>query len=394
MISLKSVRTLDGQTTDLHINSHLECTLDGKSELLFLPGLIDPHVALGSPDHKNWRFGVESAIRGGITTVVDIPTEDSPSASKEELETKQEKVKTQLSDLNIPLPYFPYFQGNADHFEQIGFQKKLTLALLLLFTPDRNVLDEREWDRLFQMAAWKDVPIVINSRNENAWRQERSTNASLLEKAIHYAERQNARLYVLNVGTREEIDLIQEGRSRSLLIYAETTPQHLFPQTSSRADYLWDALNSGIIETIGSGYHVEDEEQVGRGDDAKEKEEKNRERIKERIIWREGDVNFLNPMFLLPLLLTAYHEKKITLENIVRLTRVNVYDIFNLERSGEDGVLIDLEKEERIHKVSQGQSNEMRLKGWPEYVILHGSLFKLDHLDGGQKVGNSPFQNA
>jgi dihydroorotase len=359
MITIKNVRTLDGQTIDFHVNSTQEHSFDAKSQLLLFPGLIDPHISLGSPDRENWAFGVESAVRGGVTTILDIPTETSPSASQDELEQKKIAVDKHLADLKIPLHYFPYVQGNSQPIEELGIKKKLALGSLLLFTPDQQVLDERIWNRIFQIAAWEDIPVVINSRNENSWQQARfkSLDETLLEKSIYYAEKQNTRLYVLNIATQNEIDLIQEARSRSMLIYAETTPQHLFPQPLSHADFLLEALNSGVIETVGSGFHVEGEEQ-------------------ERLLWQGANFDFSNPLFLLPLLLTAYHKQKITLENIVRLTRVNVYDIFKLSRKNEDVILIDIEKEQAVQRVSKNQSTELKLKGWPEYVIVQGHLFK------------------
>jgi dihydroorotase len=359
MITIKNVKTLDGQTTDLHIASSSEHNIEAKGELLLFPGLIDPHISLGSPTRENWTFGVESVIRGGIATVLDIPSEDSLSESTQELKQKKHLVDKQLTDLKMPFYYFPYVKSNSDYMEELGAQKLLTKGSLLLFTPDDHVLDDRVWDRIFQIAAWEDLPIIINSRNENAWQHARfkAPHETLLERAIHYAERQNTRLYVLNIATQDELNLIQEARSRSLLIYAETTPQHLFPQQASQADFLWEALNNGTIETIGSGYHVEAQEQ-------------------ERLLWQGANFDFLNPIFLLPLLLTAYHERKITLENIVRLTKVNVYDIFKLEKKDDNFILVDMEKEQAVQRIHKNQSNAMTLKGWPEYIILKGNVFK------------------
>jgi dihydroorotase len=359
MITFKNIKTLDGQTTDLRVPSSSEQEIEAAGQLLLLPGLIDPHISLGSPKRENWKFEVESAIRGGIATILDIPSEDSPSASKQEIQHKKESIEKQFADLSMPLHYFPYVKGNSEYIEHLGAQKNLTMGSLILFKRDDTVLDDRAWDRIFQIAAWEDLPVIINSSNENTWQDARfkESKESLLEKAIHYAERQNTRLFVLNVATRDELELIQDARKRSLLIYAETTPQYLFPKQASQADFLWEALNAGAIESIGSGYHGEEQEQ-------------------ERLIWRGANFDFLNPIFLLPLLLTAYHEKKISLENIVRLTRVNFYDIFKLERKEKDFVLIDLTKEESVQRVSKDQSHDMILKGWPEYTILNEKVFK------------------
>lgn len=359
MITIKNVKTLDGQITDLRIPSPLNQNLDGEGRLFLFPTCIDPHISLGSPKRENWLFGVESAIRGGISTLLDIPSKDAPSASKQELQQKKQEVDKQLSHLKVPLHYYPYVKSNSKHVEDLGSQKQLTMGSLILLGQDDYVLDDSAWDRIFQIAAWEDLPVIINARNENAWQHARfvDPHESLLEKAIHYAERQNTRLYVFNIAKEEELKLIQDARARSLLIYAETTPQHLFSKDSSKTDLLWEALNNGTIESIGTGWSVEEQEQ-------------------ERLIWRGSNFDFLNPIFFLPFLLTAYHEKKITLENIVRLTRVNFYDIFKLDREDKDFVLVNLEREEAIQRVDKNQTQEIKLKGWPEYTIIKESIFK------------------
>lgn len=360
MMTITSVRTLDGKTIDLQVHSSKEQKIEAKGRLLLIPGLIDSHISLGNPKAKNWIFNIQSAVRGGITTLLDIPSDDSPGESKEELEKKKEAVDKKLSDLNMPLQYFPYVKSNSDYIEELGSLKGLTKGSLLVFTPEEYALEESLWERIFQIAAWEDIPIVINSHHENSWQNIRFKNSkeTLLEKAIYYAERQNTRLYVLNVATQEELKLIQEGRSRSLLIYAETTAAHLFPEQPPQADFLWEALNSGAIETIGSGYHVGIKED-------------------DRIFWQGSHFDFLNPIFLLPLLFTASEQGKIKLEQIVRLTSLNLYDIFKLEKKDENFVLIDLEKEQVIQRFDQMQSHELKLKGWPAYTVLKGNLMDI-----------------
>ncbi len=357
MIIIKNVKTLDGQTRDVQIHSSRDYVLDAKGRLLMLPGLIDSHISIGSPHQNNWSFIIESIMRGGITTILDSPFLDLPNESVSDLIEKKKLVDKQLAQLNIPLRYFMYSKGNSEYVEEMGLEKTFIQGSMILLTPDHQAVDDSAWNRLFQRAAWEDFPVVVNSRNENTWPQAKFKRAdeTLLDKAIHYAEKQNTRLYILNVATREEIELIQQARSRALLIYAETTPQHLFPIDASQADFLWDALNSGVIEIVGSGYQHEVQNQ-------------------ERLLYQDGNFDFLDPLFLLPLLLTAYHEGKTTIENIVRLTRANLYDIFKLENN-EDIVLVDLEEEQIAQRTSKDRSIEMKLKGWPLYTIMNGEIF-------------------
>lgn len=327
MITLKNVRNLDGEISDLQIASTQNQTLEANG-LLLLPGLVDSHISLGSPSQESWASAIKSIVKGGITTILDIPSPDWPDES---LEEKRGLIDQRLADLQIPLTYELY--GGSKETEAMGLQKKLMMGSVIFFNPELN---EKEWNRLFQMAAWENLPIVVNAKNENA----RSPNSkeSFLEKAISYAEKQNTRLYVLNIATQDELDLIKKGQAKSLLIYTETTPQHL-----AQADFLWEAINRGEIEVIGSGYQLENDQ------------------------GKEMDLS--HPSCLLPFLLTAHLKGKITLERLVHLTRMNVYEIFEMETwKREDFVLVDLEKEQ----VCSG----VKLKGWPVYTIIKGQIFK------------------
>lgn len=357
MITIKNVKTVDGQTTTLKISSHKDQVLEADG-LLLLPGLIDTHISCGSPKQGNWLFAIESAVRGGVTTIVDIPSQDLACETKKELELKKELVEKRLLDLRIPLRYAMYGKGNSKHLDDIGLEKKLILGSILLLTPEDAALEDRVWERIFQLAAWEDFPIVINSRNENAWGELalKPAKDTVLGKALRFAEKQNTRLYVLNVATQQEIDLIGDARRRSLLVYAETTLQHLFPRDGTKVKFLWDALNQGIIETIGSGYRAD----VMNND---------------RMSIQGVEFDFSNPQFLLPMLLTAHLEGKITLENIVRSTRINVYDVIKIERKDQDVVLVDLEKEQVLQRHFDGSVREKRLKGWPVYTIIKGEIF-------------------
>ena len=230
MVTIKNVKTLDGQVIDFKTFGKEE-VIDAESKLLLIPGLIDPHFVLGN---NNWEKNILTAIHGGITTILDLPLHNNNDIP---LEQRIKNVKKCLSDNQMPIEYFSYFLANGKTIEGVG-TKKHTVGLFL------HSPKEDEWMRIFQIAAWEDLPLVINLNHSDR-------NESFLEKGIHFAENQNTRLYVLNVSTESEMNIIKEARKRSLLIYCETTVKHL---NESNAEFLWNALKLGIIETIGTGY--------------------------------------------------------------------------------------------------------------------------------------------
>ena len=343
----------------VEIPSKREYVIEGEN-LWMLPGLTDPHIACGMPEDDQWLATLESAIKGGVTSVVDVPTIDHPCETSQELQNKKISVEKRLNELNMPLSYSLYAKGNSKKLDEVGIEKKLIVGSLILLDRESMDLNERNWDRLFQLAAWEDLPVVINSRSENGWRKTGNRpGKTLLETALYYAEKQSARLYVLNVASQEEIDLIEGARRKSLLVYAETTPQYLFPFEDGVVDFLWDAIDKGIIETIGSGYNVDFSNEI-------------------RLRSEGFEFDSANPQFLLPMLLTAYHSGKITLDKIVSATRVNLPDVLGIERKDQDVVLVNLDKEKEIVYMRGAQARHKKLKGWPAYTVLKGEVFQIE----------------
>ncbi|WP_068470857.1 dihydroorotase [Candidatus Protochlamydia phocaeensis] len=358
MITIKNAKTLAGEQRDFTLPSSKDYSIDAKGQLLFLPGLIDSHISLGPTTREDWKIGIESAIRGGVTTLIDIPRLDQSCYSKVGIEEHKQIVHKHLSDWDIPLHYNLYATAHPDHLEELGLAKKLIRGLAILIDPVHREQwdDEKFWERAFQLAAWEDLPVIVNTQDEDSWQKLRKKEESLLEKAIFYTEQNNTRLYVLNVATREEIELIQQARERSLLIYAETTPRHLFLNKSSQTEHVWEALNRGTIEMIGSGFFAG----MNHSD---------------RILLEEGNFSYSDPIFLLPLLLTASFEKKISIEKILGLTRFNINQLFNLDN--QDAVLVDVEHERAVQQITNGQTIDIKLRGWPVYTFVKGKVFKI-----------------
>lgn len=358
MITVKNVRTLGGSVVTHTIESSHQDEIDAQKKLLLFPGVIDPHLVLGPVVRNNWELAIKSCIHGGITTVVDLLQDPFLYRGKKELESENQKIMNKLSDLQLPVSYFRFLPCTQDTFtdiEQLGTKKSFIKGVVIYL--DQDIAEELnvQWENLFRLAAHEDLPVVINSRNENtaSLHSKNNNNNSLLENGIRYAEKWGCRLLILNVSKRQEIELIKAARKKQVLVYAETTPQHLF-STKFETQMLWDALKEDVIEVIGSGYDA-----TRQGD--------------ERILYHGGNFNALDPIFLLPRLLTASEQKKLSLEKVLQLTSTNIQDMLELNKT-HDFVLIDLEKEESVTLLSEGKSIEMKLKGWPAYTIVDGQV--------------------
>lgn len=335
---------LNGERSSFTVDSAEEKIIEA-DHLLFLPGLIDPHVVL---QESNLELDLHSSLHGGFTTLIE------PSFVHE-IERKKKKVEEVLTSKNGFLEYLSYAKADLDSLDAIIKAKREFKGILLQIDPFESEEMMASWDKIFQIAAQIDRPIVINSVNENTLQRPQVTGHTLLEKALYYTEKYSARLYVLNVALKEEIDLIQKARAKSLLIFAETSTYHLFQMDLKRAEPLWEALAKGVIETVGTGYHLNPDE--------------------EQVLWKGKTFNLYNPLFFLPSFLTVYKDKGLSLEVLVNLMTFNIQSILEIQKR-DNFVLVDLQKEEVIERTLQGRKEKTVLKGWPAFTISNGTLVK------------------
>lgn len=359
MITIKDVKTLAGEVVTHTIPSEEWIEIEAEGKLLLLPGVIDPNICLGPIGTNQWNSAIHSLIRGGVTTIIDIPHEFN-AHTKKNLEEKSLRAKQYLNEIKIPLNfdhYLLYSDLQREKLDIFTLKKSLIKGVVINLDQHESDMSERGWENLFRLAAQEDIPIVLNSSNGDLEKKSEklSIKLSLIEKAIKFTEDWSNRLYVLNVSNQREIDLIQEGRERSLLIFAETNAQHLFSDNHSDTSALWEALNHNVIETIGSGFDVNHVSN-------------------DKIIFKGKDYQLCDPLFLLPMLLTAIEENKLIIDQLIQLTSFNVEEILELNKV-QNFILVDLEKRETIRKIRRDQIVDHTLIGWPVYSIVNGRIF-------------------
>jgi len=68
-------------------------------QLIKLPGLIDPHVHFRTPGgeyKENWKTAAKASIKGGYTTVFDMPNTIPPTVTEIALVEKKALIDKQL----------------------------------------------------------------------------------------------------------------------------------------------------------------------------------------------------------------------------------------------------------------------------------------------------------
>jgi dihydroorotase len=402
MLKIKNVKTLEGTVIDFALASQQDQVLDAKGTLTMLPALIDPHVHFrvpGTTHKEDWNHAAKAAIAGGVTTVFDMPNNFPSCTTKNCLEEKIHLIEKQLEEVKIPLRYHLYLGADQNSIEEIGKCNKQIIGVKIYMgssTGDLLMTDNQALDDVFRIAAQENLIVSVHAEDEEIIHsnkckydtkdpsvhskiRDRTAAIKAVNQALSLAEKYNNRLAILHVSTKEELGLIKEAKKKELLVFCEVTPHHLF---MSENDYLslgtkaqvnpplrtiedqkalWKGIEDGTVDMIGSDHAPHTLE----------------EKSKPYGIAPSGIPGIET---MLPLLLNAYNEKKITLEKIIQLTSLNIKNIFEL-KPNDDLVLVDLNMSKKVidsqlkTKCGWSPFAGRHLKGWPVYTILKGRIF-------------------
>ncbi len=399
MIRIKNVLNLHGKREDLQIPSHEEIEVDGSSWTA-LPALVDPHVHFRAPGdaHKeDWKTASIAAVYGGVTTVCDMPNNRPSCTTIERLVEKKQLIDAQLRAVGIPLHYGLYLGADAAHLAEISKAKGLACGIKVFMggsTGDLLLDQQKDLEEVFKRASDIDMLVAVHAEDEEMLQQRKKefgshTDVSMhstirnvelackaVERAINCALKYNTRLYLLHLSTKEEMDLVRKGKKAGAKIFAETTPHHLFLSTDDYATlgtliqmnppirdkknhpFLWEAISDGTIDTIGTDHapHTLEEKKQPYG---------------------KAPSGIPGIDTVLPLLLNASSENKLSLKRLVELTRLNALKMFDFQ-DNNDLVLVDLSMEKTVTKedlkTKCGWSPYLgrKLKGWPVATVIDG----------------------
>jgi carbamoyl-phosphate synthase/aspartate carbamoyltransferase/dihydroorotase len=298
--------------------------------MIELPGLIDPHVHMREPGgtHKeDWDSGTSAALAGGVTLVLAMPNTRPPVFDETTLDLAQAAAKSKARcDYAQFLGAGP---DNADWELHAGLpQRAAGLKMYLDQTFGQLRLDDMTlWMEHFRR--WpKDLPIVAHSES-------RSMAAVVLMAAVF-----DRPVHIAHVSLKEEILLIRAARERGIRVTCEVCPHHLFltredipavsrghpgrgevrPRLASREDVdsLW--ANLDVIDCFATDH------------------------APHTLAEKDGDnppPGFPGLETLLPLLLTAVREGRLSMDQLVEKSVTNPRRIFGLPEQPETRVEVD-----------------------------------------------------
>ena len=294
-----------------------------------LPGLIDIHVHLREPGatHKeDFDSGTAAALAGGVTTILAMPNTQPPLVDNSSLQmalaAAQAKARCgygiYLGAGTTNAAILPHLAPQA-----AGLKMYLNATYGPLMLDDLTV-----WMNHF--ANWprggSDSPPI-------AAHAERGMMAALL----YIAALHDRPVHICHVARREEILLIKAAKEKGYPITCEVCPHHLFlttedidplgpgrsevrPRLATPADRdaLWENLD--VIDCFASDH------------------------APHTLTEKDGPnppPGFPGLETLLPLLLTAVYEGRLTIEDLINKAHTNPRHIFNLPKQPQTYVEID-----------------------------------------------------
>ncbi len=361
------------------------------SGLLVLPGLVDAHVHLREPggEHKEDLIsGTQSALAGGVTTVLAMPNTLPPTVDAASLSNVIALAeKKAVCD-------FGFFLGATHHNADEAATLTDAVGLKMYMGASTGSLLISDFGS--QYTHFKtyppERPIAVHAEDESAmlWfarqGQRRPPVCATLEtaRALVLAEHLGRRVHICHMSTLQELALVHDAKSRGVPVTCEVATHHLFLtkeaewrlgplvkmnpplRLAADRDALWDHLD--WIDAIASDHapHTLEEKQVG-------------------MAAAPAGVPGLETT--LPLLLTAASEGRLMLTDLVRLTSSGPAEIFGLARKGHiapgydaDLVIVDPEKPWIINEDKLWTKSGWtpfagwHVKGRVEAVYLRGRL--------------------
>lgn len=289
-----------------------------------LPGLVDVHVHLRQPggEHKeDIRSGSAAALAGGVTMVLDMPNTMPPLVDAAGLDRKRVLVEQHaLCDVGS---YIGATETNASEAASLADQVP---GLKIYLDQTYGPLRMRSLAALIaHFRTWPaGRPVAVHAEGMST------------AVAIGLAQSFGRRLHLCHVTRADEIALVRAAKEAGAMLTCEVTPHHLFlteadarrlgpygtmrPPLASESDVaaLW--ANLDLVDCVATDHapHTCDE--------------------------KEGEspppgVPGLETM--LPLLLTAVSEGRLTLERLVELTHEAPNRIFRLPSQPETRVRVE-----------------------------------------------------
>ncbi len=333
--------------------------------LMVLPGLIDEHVHLrdeGRAYKEDFTSGTAAAAAGGFTSVLDMPNNDPVTMNVEHLRNRMALAGRKIL---VNVGFYSEFPKNPNEIKNISAQGAIGFKLFMNSQVGDLDLDS-DYAIVEAMKAVADarLPLAIHAEdkalivaNEAKLKQTKknspvdylrahseTTELVAIQHLLNLKGSKGEHLHFCHVTSQEGLEAIRQAKKEERNVTCEVTPNHLMLQSndlnrygalvamapplrsSIHQDALWQGIEDGAIDTIGSDHapHTIEEKSASN-------------------IW-EVKVGIPGLETTLPLMLTMVHKNKLSLTQVVALLAENSAKIYGLTDRGliKEGKAADL----------------------------------------------------
>jgi len=382
------------------------------SGLHLLPGVVDSQVHFREPglEHKeDFATGTAAAALGGVTAVFEMPNTNPSTTTAADLADKCRRAKGRAwVDMAF---YVGAAAENVDDLDKLELLPGAAGVKIFMGSSTGNLLVEDD-ATLAQVLAHGKRRCAIHCEDEPRLRERlqvakngghpkfhpewRDVGTALraTERLIRLARGVKRRVHVLHVSTAEEMEFLRDHHDFATV---EATPQHLTlagPEAYERLgtfaqmnppirderhrDALWQALQQGLVDVIGSDHAPHTREE------------------------KDGDYpatpsGMPGVQTLVPLMLNHVNEGRLSLERFVDLTSAGAQRIFGVQDRGRIALgyeahltIVDLKAKRRItnqwiaSRCGWTPFDGMQVTGWPVATVLRGEVVMRE----GQLIGD------
>lgn len=274
-----------------------DATIINASGKLVLPGGIDPHThfdlpmfgTVSSDDHYT---GHKAAAFGGTTTVIDFVPQDLPSLKENVAVWRQKADAKAAIDFSFHMNITSWNESVAKELAQLP---SLGITSVKVFTAynGRLRLSDGEIFQVLRMARDYGLLTMVHAENgdvidilidealaaghiEPIWHARTRPAWGAVEAVLRscaLAAQAGAPVYIVHMNTAGGVDQLAYARENGIPAMGETCPQYLFftedhlkrpdgskwvcsppMRTEQDNQRLWEAIQSGIIQTIGTDH--------------------------------------------------------------------------------------------------------------------------------------------
>ena len=387
--------------------------------LHLLPGVIDSQVHFREPgmtQKEDLETGTKAAVLGGVTTIFEMPNTVPATTTKELFLEKLNRSKGRCWT-----NYAFYIGGSPENIDELAnletlpgccgikvFMGSSTGSLLVeddptlekIFRSGRRRITLHSEDE-FRLRERKHFALESNDvKMHPVWRDPETALRST-QRLLALSKKTNRPVHILHISTEEEMQLLLlEKEKKWGRITVEVLPNHLTlsaPDCYKRLgtlaqqnppirdqrhqDALWQALNSGVVDVIGSDHAPHTLAEKSRP-------------------YPESPSGTPGVQTLVPIMLNHVSQNRLTIEKLTELICESPRHIFGCFSKGRielgldaDFTLVDLKMQKTIEnswmasRSSWSPFDGMKVKGWPLYTIVGGNIVVAEEKLIGSPIG-------